>query len=114
MKIYEKNQNELLENMVSEDAVITVLIEEMKKHHYFRGKVTELLSSLTKIAEDMKIDTRVGWVRDASALSRRLYEAQSVLSMFGISIKRGKSNGERYIELTMEDGDNSHQEDSLD
>lgn len=111
MKIYEKNQSELLENMASEDAVITVLIELMKKHHYFRGKVTELLSSLTEKAEDMSIDTKVGWARDASALSRRLYEAQSVLSMFGVRINRGKSNGERYIELTMEDGDNSHQED---
>lgn len=111
MKIYEKNQNELLENMVSEDAVITVLIEMLKKRHYFKGKVTELLSTLTTMAEDMNLDIRVGWARDASALSRRLYESQSVLSMFGVSIHRGKANGERYIELSMEDGDNSHQED---
>ena len=111
MRIYEKNQNELLENMVSEDAVITVLIEMMKKRHHFRGKVTELLSILTTMAEDMNLDIRVGWARDASALSRRLYESQSVLSMFGIGIHRGKANGERYIELSMEDGDNSHQED---
>lgn len=111
MRIYEKNQNELLENMVSEDAVITVLIEMMKKRHYFRGKVTELLSILTTMAEDMNLDIRVGWARDASALSRRLYESQSVLSMFGIGIHRGKANGERYIELNMEDGDNNHQED---
>lgn len=109
LEIYEKNQSEILENMVSEDAVITVLIEMMKKHHYFRGKVTELLSSLTKKAKDLNIDTRVGWARDASALSHRLYEAQSVLGLFGISVSRGKSNGERYIELIMED-DNSHQE----
>lgn len=110
MKIYEKNQNELLENMVSEDAVITVLIEMLKKRHYFKGKVTELLSTLTTMAEDMNLDIRVGWARDASALSRRLYESQSVLSMFGVSIHRGKANGERYIELSMKDGDNSHQE----
>ena len=109
MRIYEKNQNELLENMVSEDAVITVLIEMMKKRHYFRGKVTELLSILTTMAEDMNLDIRVGWARDASALSRRLYESQSVLSMFGVSIHRGKANGERYIELIMED-DDSHPE----
>lgn len=109
LQIYEKNQSEILENMVSEDAVITVLIEMMKKHHYFRGKVTELLSSLTEKAKDLNIDTRVGWARDASALSHRLYEAQSVLGLFGISVSRGKSNGERYIELIMED-DNSHQE----
>lgn len=111
MRIYEKNQNELLENMVSEDAVITVLIEMLKKRHYFKGKVTELLSTLTTMAEDMNLDIRVGWARDASALSRRLYESQSVLSMFGVSIHRGKANGDRYIELTMEAGDNSHQED---
>lgn len=111
MRIYEKNQNELLENMVSEDAVITVLIEMLKKEHHFRGKVTDLLSSLTKLADDMNLDTKIGWVRDASALSRRLYEAQSVLNMFRIYIKRGKSNGERYIELSMENDDNSHQED---
>lgn len=110
MRIYEKNQNELLENMVSEDAVITVLIEMLKKRHYFKGKVTELLSTLTTMAEDMNLDIRVGWARDASALSRRLYESQSVLSMFGVSIHRGKANGERYIELSMKDGDNSHQE----
>lgn len=111
MRIYEKNQNELLENMVSEDAVITVLIEMLKKEHHFRGKVTDLLSLLTKLADDMNLDTKIGWVRDASALSRRLYEAQSVLNMFRIYIKRGKSNGERYIELSMENDDNSHQED---
>lgn len=110
MRIYEENQNELLENMVSEDAVITVLIEMMKKRHYFRGKVTELLSILTTMAEDMNLDIRVGWARDASSLSHRLYESQSVLSMFGIGIHRGKANGNRYIELTMADGDNSHQE----
>ena len=111
LKIYEKNQNELLENMISEDVLITVLIEAMKKHNYFKGTVTELLVSLTNMAEKMEIDTRVGWARDASSLSRKLYENQSVLSMFGIRINRGKSNGERYIELTMEAGDNSHQED---
>lgn len=111
MKIYEKNQNELLENMVSEDAVITVLIEMLKKRHYFKGKVTDLLSILTTMAEDMNLDIRVGWARDASTLSRRLYESQSVLSMFGVSIHRGKANGDRYIELTMEAGDSSHQED---
>ena len=97
--------------MVSEDAVITVLIEMLKKRHYFKGKVTELLSTLTTMAEDMNLDIRVGWARDASALSRRLYESQSVLSMFGVSIHRGKANGDRYIELSMEAGDNSHQED---
>lgn len=111
LKIYERNQSDLLENMVSEDSVITVLIEALKKYHYFRGTVTELLSSLTDMATKMKIDTKVGWARDASSLSRKLYENQSVLSMFGISVSRGKSNGERYIELNMEDGDNSHQED---
>lgn len=111
MKIYEKNQNELLENMVSEDSVISVLVEAMRKHRYFRGTVTKLLTSLTDMAEKMEIDTRMGWVRDASSLSRKLYENQSVLNMFGISVSRGKSNGERYIELSMEDGNNRHQED---
>lgn len=110
LKIYDNNQNDLLENMVSEDSVITVLIKAMKKYHYFRGTVTELLSSLTDMAAEMKMDTKVGWARDASSLSRKLYENQSVLSMFGISVSRGKSNGERYIELNLEDG-NSHQED---
>ena len=86
------------------------LNEMMKKRHYFRGKVTELLSILTTMAEDMNLDIRVGWARDASSLSHRLYESQSVLSMFGIGIHRGKANGNRYIELTMADGDNSHQE----
>lgn len=108
--IYENNQNDLLENMASEDSVITVLIEVMKKHNYFKGTVTELLVSLTNMAEKMGIDTRVGWARDASSLSRRLCENQSVLGLFGISIKRGKTNGERYIELSMEAGDNSHPE----
>lgn len=111
LRIYESNQADLLENLVSEDSLITVLIEAMKKHNYFKGTVTELLVSLTNMAEKMEIDTRVGWARDASSLSRKLYENQSVLSMFGISVNRGKSNGDRYIELTMEAGDNSHQED---
>ena len=62
------------------------------------------------MAEDLNLDIRVGWARDASSLSHRLYESQSVLSMFGIGIHRGKANGNRYIELTMADGDNSHQE----
>lgn len=111
LRIYENNQADLLENLVSEDSLITVLIEAMKKHNYFKGTVTELLVSLTNMAEKMEIDTRVGWARDASSLSRKLYENQSVLSMFGISVNRGKSNGDRYIEFTMEAGDNSHQED---
>lgn len=110
LKIYNNNQSDLLENMVSEDSVITVLIEVMRKYRYFKGTVTELVTALTATAEKMEINTKVGWIRDASSLSRRLYENQSVLSMFGIMIKRGKANGERYIELSMEDGDNSHQE----
>ena len=109
LRIYENNQADLLENLVSEDSLITVLIEAMKKQNYFKGTVTELLVSLTNMAEKMEIDTRVGWARDASSLSRKLYENQSVLSMFGISVNRGKSNGERYIELIMED-DDSHPE----
>lgn len=109
LRIYENNQADLLENLVSEDSLITVLIEAMKKQNYFKGTVTELLVSLTNMAEKMEIDTRVGWARDASSLSRKLYENQSVLCMFGISVNRGKSNGERYIELIMED-DDSHPE----
>lgn len=103
LKIYEKNQNELLENLVSEDTVLTVLIQMMKKIHYYKGSVTKLQTILTETAQEMKIDTKAGWIRDASSLSRKLCENQSVLNLFHISIHKGKTNGERYIELYMDD-----------
>ncbi len=103
LKLYERNQVELLDNMLSEDTVLSVLITVLREHHYFKGTVTELLSSLTAVAEENGINTKAGWVRDASALSRRLYENQSVLNLYHIEMHRGKANGERYIEIWLED-----------
>lgn len=103
LEIYEKNQEELLDDMVSEDTIATVLIEFVKQHGYFKGSVTDLCTALTAQAEKMEINTKIGWIKGASALSRKLYENQSVLSVLGITVKRGKTNGERYIELNYEE-----------
>lgn len=103
LKIYKENQEELLDNMISEDTVITVLLEMMKRQGHYKGSVTDLGVTLTKQAEKMGINTKVGWIKGASALSRKLQENQSVLSMVGITMNRGKTNGDRYIELLLEE-----------
>lgn len=105
LKIYEENQNELLETMVEEDSLTHVLIEFIQQHGHFEGSMTELLVGLTREAESMEISTKNGWVKDASVLSRKLFETQSVLSIFHIHMKRGKKNGERFVELWLESPD---------
>lgn len=103
LKIYKENQEDLLDNMISEDTIITVLLDMLKEYGHYKGSVTDLGVTLTKQAEKMGINTKVGWIKGASALSRKLQENQSVLSMVGITMNRGKTNGDRYIELLLEE-----------
>ena len=101
LEAYEKNQNGLLESMVEEDSLANVLIQFMKQYGYYKGSMTELLSILTQQADNMGINIKFGWIREASVLSRRLFELESVLNLFNIYIQRGKSNGNRYVELEL-------------
>lgn len=106
LEIYKKNQNELLEMMVEEDTILNVLIEYIRKKHHFCGKMMELRVELMKQAEDMGIDIRY-LLKTENALSRKLNQSQSVLAMFNILLERGKSNGNRYIKIWQEKGEQS-------
>lgn len=102
LDIYRKNQDELLDMMVEEDTVVSVLIEFIKKTHYFCGKMMELRVQLIEQATAMEIDVRY-LLKAESAWSRKLNQSQSVLEMFGIYQERGKSNGNRYIKIWKEE-----------
>ncbi len=98
LEVYKKNQENLLEVCVEEDALLTLIITFTREISYFRGTMTELQGALAKHAQKMDIDARY-LMKTGHALSRKLFESQSVLDMFGIHLERGKSNGERYVEL---------------
>lgn len=106
LAIYDKNQDELLETMVEEDTILSVLIEFIHKKHYFCGKMMELRVQLIGQAEQMDIDIRY-LLKAENALSRKINQSQSVLAMFGIHLKRGKSNGNRYIKIWQEEEGNN-------
>lgn len=103
LEAYKRNQEEILEEMVEEDSVLNVLVEWIGKNQSFDGTMSELHVVLTKHAEKMGINTHNGWIKGLSALSRKILRSQSVLSLFGIYIDRGKSNGIRYIKIWKED-----------
>lgn len=106
LEIYDQNQDELLEIMVEEDTILSVLIEFIRKKHYFCGKMMELRAQLIGQAEQMDIDIRY-LLKTENALSRKINQSQSVLAMFGIHLERGKSNGNRYIKIWQEEEGNN-------
>lgn len=105
LQIYEENQRNLLDTMIEEDTLATVLIAFVRKERFYKGKMTELLVKLTDTANTMRLNTKSGWVKDASVLSRRLSQLESVISLFHISMKRGKKDGNRFVELSIDEGE---------
>ena len=110
LEIYRKNQDELLEMMVEEDTILSVLIDFIGKRNYFCGKMMELRVQLIEQAEDMGIDVRC-LLKAENSLSRKLNQSQSVLAMFNIFLERGKSNGSRYIKIWKENSEQSKETD---
>lgn len=99
---YADNQVELLDLMVEEDSMLTTLIQFVKEED-FAGTPTELLNSLIEYAEGRGINTSYGWSKTVSGLSKKINNSKSVLSMYGINVVRGKSNGNRVIELYLDE-----------
>lgn len=99
LKAYQQNQRNLLEVMVEEDSLLTVLISFVEQRKHFVGSMSELYASLLKEAQAMEVNTVNGWCRNLNSLSRKLFQSQSVLGQFDIHLQRGKSNGKRYIEI---------------
>lgn len=99
LEAYEKNQNDLNAKVLEEDLIATTLISFIKEWHYCRGSVTELLQELTIHAEKNGVDIRYGWIKSPNVLSKRLNNLQSVLEEINIHFFRGKTDGQRYIEL---------------
>lgn len=104
LEIYKKNQDDLLEIMVEEDTVLTVLVEFINDIRFFCGKVMELRAKLINQAEGMGIDVKY-LLKSEIALSRKINKSQSVLGKFNIHIERGKTNGTRYIKIWKGEGE---------
>lgn len=98
LEIYEKNQEDILELMIEEDTILSVLIEFINKEHSFYGKMMELRVELIAQADRMGVDIKF-LVKAENALSKKIFNSSSVLDMFDIHIERGKSNGKRYIKI---------------
>lgn len=103
LEAYKRNQEVLLEVMIEEDDLLNVVRAFVREHKHFWGSMTDLYSQLTQQAQKMGINIKVGWVKTVNALSRKLSQSQSVLEPFGIYIRRGKSNGNRYVEIWSEE-----------
>ncbi len=99
LEVYQKNQDDMLQVMVEEDTLLTVLISFIEQKEYFIGSMTQLYSKLTKEAQAMEVNTAYGWCKNVNSLSRKLFQSQSVLEQFDIHLQRGKSNGKRYVEI---------------
>lgn len=95
---YKRNQEEILEVCAEEDGLLALIVSFMKEYDFFHGTMTELQGVLIKHAQKVGVDGRY-IMKTSNALSRKLYQAQSVLEMLDIHLKRGKSNGDRYIEI---------------
>lgn len=103
LEVYKRNQEELLEVMIEEDKLLNVVLAFSREHVHFLGSMTELLSLLTQQALKIGINIKYGWIKSVNALSRRLFQSQSVLEPFGVYITRGKNNGNRFVEIWMEE-----------
>lgn len=99
LEAYQQNQRNLLEVMVEEDSLLTVLISFVEQRKHFVGSMAELYALLVKEAQAMEVNTVNSWCKNLNSLSRKLFQSQSVLGQFDIHLQRGKSNGKRYIEI---------------
>lgn len=75
------------------------ILELMRRTNEWKGRSSELLAQLERIADSEKISMRTGrWPKSPSALSRRLNEVKANLENVGITFEVSKS-GDRRIRL---------------
>jgi hypothetical protein len=97
MAAYRRNFTDAAESVLDNDPLCVALLEASKG--YWRGKPATLLTQLRAWALEGAVQER-SWPRSPQALSSRLRLAMPSLRKRQILVAKGKSNGERYIELT--------------
>jgi hypothetical protein len=99
---YYAAREDLSETVIESDAVASAVraIAEWRRDQDgepWRGSVTQLLDTLrTERPDDAR---QQGWPRTAKALSDRLARVEPDLARAGVVITRGKSHGQRWVEL---------------
>ena len=100
MAAFAANVSDAAETVLQNNAVCVALMEFMEANSgYWRGKPAALLTSLRTWAPDGTIRER-SWPKNPQTLSNSLRLAMPSLRKRNIFIVKGKSNGQRYIEVS--------------
>jgi hypothetical protein len=100
MAAYRRNVTDAADILLDNDPLCTALLALLEaSKNYWRGTPATLLGQLRAWAPDGSVQER-NWPRSPQALSSRLRLTMPSLRKRQILISKGKSNGERYIELT--------------
>lgn len=102
MKAYRQNAADAVHSVIEGDPVCVALLAFLAAHNNkWRGSGGELLSNINNFAQEGAKRDR-DWPRNAQSLSGRLRLATPSLRKIGVTVERGKSHGERYIEVSKE------------
>ncbi len=100
LEAYYENTAEAVMNVIEGDAVCLALLAflDAQNDTQWRGRPEQLLGHLNMHAPEGAQRERY-WPRNPSTMSSRLRLAAPTLRKIGITIKRGKSDGKRFIQI---------------
>jgi len=99
---YERNAQDRNEEILQSNPVAAAVVAFMdeQQDNEWRGKPTELLGELKRLAETHKLDTECPlWPKAANALTRRLNEVQANLQAEGIQVQFERVSRTRIVVL---------------
>lgn len=98
---FRRNADDAVDSVIEGDAVASALMAwfAARDREAWRGTTGELLQAVNGFAPDDARRER-SWPRNSQALRSRLTMAAPSLSKRGVAFARGKTGGERWVEIT--------------
>jgi hypothetical protein len=105
LRLYQDNISQQNEEILSANPVGTALLALMSNETEWDGLISELLSKLEGLCEDLGIDRRSRfWPGAPHILARRIKELEATLAAVGILVELKRSNRGRTVSITKSDG----------
>lgn len=99
MAAFQRNTNEAVASVLESDAVCVAMLAFLDANQgQWKGKPQKLLADIRPWAPEGALRER-NWPRNPQTLSNRLRLATPTLRQHGVQIIKGKTNGERFIQL---------------
>jgi len=102
---YKYNVEKRYQDIIDGNPIAVALVEFMKEKAHWEGSATKLLQLLIEVARKCELETKASsWPKQPNQLSGKLSYLQECLHHAGMSLEKGRSNGNRVLIITRRTG----------